>query len=196
MTLALVSPAFAGTVFSTDFEGLLDEWTGQDQGAFSGIIVADPLEADSALTFEELASGGDVFTIEEFAAGEYILEFDYLGLPISGSVDGNLGGTIGISDEFPGEHRWLQGTSLNGGIRNDDLIDDGLWHHYVVPFESSYDFHIVIEDWSGAGRRRRRRVLRQHRAHHGARTVVPRRARARGPRREPPTPLTEASEWA
>ena len=51
-------------LFFEDFESDLSRWTGKGRGPTSGIIVPDPLQGDRALSFTELASGGDIFTLE------------------------------------------------------------------------------------------------------------------------------------
>jgi len=99
---------------------------------------------------------GDIFsTATSFSStsGSYILSFDYLGLDSGPGIDGNLGGFIGYSYGLPGySHVWLAGTSPTSGA-NPILLDDGLWHHYTIPFTSTMtqSIHIMVEDFSGSG---------------------------------------------
>jgi hypothetical protein len=154
VSLLLATPALcvAGPVFSDDFEGDLSQWFGKSGGTHSGYITADPNESDHALAFRTLESAGELFTsVDKFAAGDYVLCFDYLGIPGLGGVPGNLGGYVGISTGTPDTHRWLMGTSLAGGSEADDLIDDGKWHRYEISFTAAWDFRIMLEDFSGSG---------------------------------------------
>jgi hypothetical protein len=130
---------------------------------FSGTVVTDPLDASNCvLTFRALTSAGDTFSklIAATPGTLYVVEFDYLGLPGAG-VPGDLGGTLGISDGFPGGHRWLAGTTGGGGIEADLLADDGAWHHYAIVFDPfsavaccGYNglgsFHLMLEDFVGS----------------------------------------------
>lgn len=144
--------AHSALVFEDDFDdGDLVGWTGKGGGAHQGVNVADPLESDRALTWTGLNAAGDIFTEDVFSAGAYTLTFDYLGLVSPASTFGNLGGFIGISEGLPGDHRWLEGTILCCGAESGTLIDDSTWHSYSVAFTSTYDFHLMLEDFSGSG---------------------------------------------
>jgi hypothetical protein len=150
LLLVLLAPslALAGTVFTEDFENGLSRWTGQGDGPHHGETVADPVQSDLALRFTELNARGDIFTsVNTFAAGSWVLSFDYLGKPITTF---NTGGYIGISEGLAGNHRWLEGTSLAGGAEAADLVSDRTWHHYDVPFTAAWSFHIMVEDFNGA----------------------------------------------
>jgi hypothetical protein len=153
-----VSGLHASLVYFENFENGLSDWTGKNEGAHTGAIVADPKQGDKALTFTDITSRGDVFTTtaaSNFAVGAYRLEFDYLGLFVDGQVVDDFGGFIGISDDFVNvdrsDHRWLLGTALEGGAEGGNLIDDDNWHIYSVNFTAVYDFHLILEDfqWSG-----------------------------------------------
>ena len=126
------------------------------------MIVEDPLDASNlVLTFSALDEAGDIFSAEiTVQPGTiYTMSFDYLGLPQAGSVPNDLGGTIGFSEDTPGESRWLEGTVLCCHIENASLIDDGQWHSYEVevnpneaggvysPPPSNGTIRVMIEDF-------------------------------------------------
>lgn len=133
----------AAVLFEDNFENDLSLWTGQDGGSHSGVIVDDPLRPENkVLTFTQLASGGDVFTTQQFnlVPGErYQVSFEYLGLEMPGSVPGALGGFAGLSEEFPGRHLWYYSTT-GGSLSQDVLIDDGQWHSYIYEFTAPITF--------------------------------------------------------
>lgn len=144
--------AHSALIYVEDFDdGDLVGWTGKSGGGYFGVNVADPLESDRAISWTGLVGGGDIFTTDTFAAGAYTLEFDYLGLSMPGSAPGNLGGFIGISSGFPSGHRWLEGTVFCCGAESATLIDDDTWHTYAVAFTSTFDFHLMLEDFGGSG---------------------------------------------
>ena len=147
--------AFGLPVFTEDFEGDLSGWTGKNDGPHKGLIVSDPdlLQSDNALTFTGISSGGDIFTtktFDQFAAGSYVVSFDYLG-----TCDGdNCGGFIGISNDFSGSNVWLGGTDPYYAPPNDypDILPDtGQWEHVVIGFVAAWDFHLMLEDFSSSG---------------------------------------------
>ena len=125
----------ATPLFSERFENDLSRWTGKSEGAHSGVIVDDPIRpGNRVLTFDAVASGGDIFSnpIAVSKNKTYRLKFDYLGQPGDG-VKGDLGGFIGSAIKTPGHHRWLAGTQ-KGGAETDSLKDDGRWHTYKIDF--------------------------------------------------------------
>ena len=133
----IASGAVAQTLFADDFESDLSQWTGKGAGAHSGLIVADPVRASNGvLTFTVVTFAGDIFGPEvTVAPGQrYTLEFEYLGVPGSGTP-GNLGGFIGFAEDTPSSHRWLIGTVLCCGSEDGSLIDDGQWHTYAIEFD-------------------------------------------------------------
>ena len=155
-------------LFEENFSAGLGAWTGKNDGPHQGQIVADPFNAaNSVLSFTGLNVSGDIFTRDFFpvgAASQILLSFDYLGLAKSGSVPGNIGGFIGISDSFnpqPNGAAWVGGTELsavNGlGFTGIELIDDGVWHHYKIDLTEMLKqnkiagIHVMIEDWLDAG---------------------------------------------
>jgi hypothetical protein len=147
--------AAASALFIEGFEGDLSLWTGQGVGAHHGIIVIDPLDASNSnhvLTFTDTNLGGDIFTVDEFGSSGagFILSFDYLGRPELGGVEGNLGGFVGYSLEFPGEHVWLAGTNNSSGAQ-DILPDTGQWEHVEIGFEATGEpIHLMLQDcWCG-----------------------------------------------
>ena len=146
-------------LFSEDFESDLSQWIGKYGGAHSGVIVLDPLDpSNQVVAFRELTGFGDIFSYEfRVIRGEiYVLHFDYLGLPMVGSVPGNLGGFAGWSQDLNlTMGRWLAGTILSSGATV-ELIDDGAWHTYAIAFEfldflpSNTTIRVMFEDWDGA----------------------------------------------
>ncbi|HYH58438.1 MAG TPA: hypothetical protein VD790_04380 [Thermoleophilaceae bacterium] len=125
----------ASPLFTERFENDLGRWVGKAGGAHSGVIVDDPIRpGNRVLTFNSLASGGDIFSrsIEVSKKKTYRLKFDYLGEPGEG-VRGDLGGIIGLAIKTPGHHRWLAGTQKGAG-ESDPLKDDGDWHTYKINF--------------------------------------------------------------
>ncbi len=155
-TALVLSAAFAGaasatTLFSENFEGNLAQWSPSTYYAgASAVIVADPVEADKAVHFGVLNSGGDIIatTGQTSASGQYILSFQYLGLPGHGGNPGDLGGFIGYAYGFPGSHVWLAGT-ING-YASTDLVDDGTWHDYSINFTAGSGIHVMLEDFIGS----------------------------------------------
>lgn len=139
--LLSASVAASQVLFSDDFESGLGQWVGKTSPtSHSGQIVSDPLDAGNhVLNFTALGSAGDIFSSEVTIAEDttYTLVFDYLGDPTQGGVVNDLGGTIGFAEDTPGDHRWLAGTRADGGIEEDLLDDDGLWHTYSIEFNSS-----------------------------------------------------------
>lgn len=151
----------AQILFSEDFEGDLDQWSGKKNSLPTAIIVPDPLNgANSCIYFQNTTVGGDIFsiTIPVNRTDQYLLELDYLGIPVSPSQHGN-GGVAGFSDFTMSHHgtRWLLSSSLTvPGIGDAlaELVDNGTWHSYSVafnPFDYTSPFgdqiRIVIEDF-------------------------------------------------
>lgn len=142
------------TAFSENFEGTLAAWTGIGGGAITqAAIVLDPLNGSNhVLGFPQLGSGGSIYSSNFITTtGDFTVSFDYLGLPRSGSVPGNLGGFFGISQATPGNHYWVAGTgSYPAPI---GLIDDGAWHTYTLTFSSpiGQTVRLMYEDFVGSG---------------------------------------------
>ena len=149
------------TGFTEDFEGGLNQWTGQGGGAHHGILVDDPLASGrgSVLTFSQVDVGGDLFTDQKISLhGPVLLSFDYLGLARPSSNPGDLGGFLGISyslnpvadgqDIF-----WHAGTDENYPGLLAPLIDDGQWGRYEIIFDANQygGFRLTLEDWAGSG---------------------------------------------
>jgi hypothetical protein len=140
-------------MFLESFEGNLSGWQGGTwYRPASGTIVADPLQADHALNFGHLNSGGDIFSVATFNSANdvFILSFDYLGMPIAGGNPADRGGFIGYSQGLPGSHVWLGGTQNSYGTAL-NLIDDGAWHNYSLTFNAAGNIHLMLEDFVGSG---------------------------------------------
>lgn len=156
--IALASTgAWAGPLFSDDFESGLSLWTGKYDGAHNGAIVVDPLDSENnVLTFGATNSGGDIFTVASFdlTPGQlYAVSFDYLGQV--NQIPGGSGGFAGLSADYPGSHLWYYGTNTTSGA-NPILVDDGQWHHYtyefVAPLSIGSSVHLMFEDYNFGGR--------------------------------------------
>lgn len=140
--------AIGATLFFEDFENrdLSNNWTGKNDGPYSGIVVPDPIESDNALTFENFTVQGDIFTKQTFSdpSNNYTLSFDYLG-----TCEGdNCGGFIGYSYGLPDVHDWLGGTDPK---YPDLLPDTGQWEHVSIQFSIPGSFHIMLEDYRASG---------------------------------------------
>lgn len=145
-----VSSPNVQVLFADDMSNGLAQWTGKYGGEHQGIVVPDPLGTGrgDVLTFTGLNAAGDIFTVESFASsGSITLSFDYLGLPMEGSVPNDLGGFFGIDESPPNAGVWLAGTSP---IYSDAfaLVDDGQWHTIVLTLKGQTNpFHLMMEDW-------------------------------------------------
>jgi hypothetical protein len=134
------------SVFADDFESGLGAWTGKNGGSHSGTIVSDPIRPNNkVLTFTNVVGAGDIFTVTQFALDpnyNYVISFEYLGLPKSGSIPGDLGGYAGLSEDLPGRQAWYYGTGTISGA-TDVLVDDGKWHSYTYCFRSNVTFYSI-----------------------------------------------------
>ena len=161
------SSSHATVLFQDDFEASLSQWTGKNNGAHSGVIVADPLApANNVLKFTNRTTSGDIFTqsIIPFAGySQVFVEFRYLGLAQAQSVSDNFGGFFGVTLNLnpSGNASWIAGTdssAANGlGFQGVHLIDDGSWHSYQIDItpiltNNSIDaMYLMAEDWIDAG---------------------------------------------
>ena len=150
--------AGATLLFNDDFEGDLSAWTGKYGGSHSGEIVADPLNPanNQVLHFTDVASGGDMYTIDSFTSKIDIfrLNFDYMGDLSQGGDPGDLGGFVGITSVDPGTGTekngtaaWLTGTQDNYPHPRMELPDTGQWVHVQLFFESAVPVHLMVEDF-------------------------------------------------
>ncbi|MDM8565245.1 hypothetical protein QUF74_06275 [Candidatus Halobeggiatoa sp. HSG11] len=153
----------AETLFIDDFETGLNNWTGKNGSVPTAKVVNDPLNSGhgKVVTFTKKVIEGDIYTktiISNLPINKpYILEFDYLGMPVRKSREGN-GGYIGYSrntDPGPGpsNHRWIGGTKKSYSIYRGDqykfLKDNGKWNHYKVDLSATDfpDFVLMLEDY-------------------------------------------------
>jgi hypothetical protein len=146
LALCVTLSASAVSVFQDDFSsGTLSQWTGKNGGTNSGIIVPDPVAAGhgNVLTFTSVKAGGDLFSIASFQAGDYVLSFDYLGMPVQSTTLLPAGGYIGYQ-HWGG--RWLAG-SPSYGAPTLALTDDGQWHSYTISFNSPDAFQLMLQDF-------------------------------------------------
>lgn len=151
--------AYSGLLFTDNFEGDLSGWTGKYGGDHSGAIVVDPLKpSNHVLHFNQVASAGDIFTIDAFPSHFYNmfrLDFDYLGMPSQSAASGDLGGFIGYTTasspgtgtEAQGTNVWLAGTQDNYPFPRMELPDSGKWVHVQMFFESALPIHLMLEDF-------------------------------------------------
>ena len=153
----LSGEASATLLFTDNFEGNLSGWAGKNGGNHSGAIIVDPLNpSNHVLHFNQVASGGDIFTTAAFTSQIDIfrLNFDYLGLQTQGSAPGDLGGFIGYTTVSPGTgseakgtNSWLAGTMDNYPFPRMELPDKGEWVHVQILFESATPIHLMLEDF-------------------------------------------------
>ena len=153
----------AETLFFDDFENGLDNWTGKNYTVPTAKIVDDPVNDGhgKVVTFTKKVIEGDIYTkiiINNLPINKpYILEFDYLGIPVRKSKEGN-GGYIGYSRNTnpgagPSNHRWVGGTKSNYSIYRGDqyqfIKDNGKWNHYKVDLSATDfpDFVLMLEDY-------------------------------------------------
>ncbi|NOS69900.1 MAG: hypothetical protein HOP33_08210 [Verrucomicrobia bacterium] len=158
--LSAISTCSAAIIFSEDFEGDLRQWTGQGGGAHTGVIVPDPVGSgrSNVLSFTDLQLGGEVFTTNIFSlSGTFVISFDYLGLPSTNGVYGDLGGFLGLFDDLfvPMDSAWKAGTQ--DSYPSPDLLlltDDGTWHHYTITLNYGAvgsPFRLALEDFIYSG---------------------------------------------
>ena len=142
------------TLFFEDFETDLSQWTGKQREFSSGIIVDDPLESDRALSFTEFGNGGDIFSLEAFEhpSAKYRLSFDYLAVPVEGSIEDNMGGFAGYTYDLndTNNSQWLIGTTTNSlNLRPNFQEIDALeqWESIAVEYTEADSFHLAFEDF-------------------------------------------------
>ncbi len=130
---SLFSDAFGGSPCA----GAPAGWSGKDGAPtpFSAYRTSDPTKSSNCVVaFLNRTAGGDAYSsaITAPSGAKLVLEFDYLGYQLNG-----MGGTIGISEGFPAGHRWFAGTDPGDGSieQRVTLVADGVWHHYVTPFD-------------------------------------------------------------
>jgi len=137
--LAVSSSVQSSILFSEDFEnGLSFAGGGNWSSNYSGIIVSDPIETDSALTFGRLYGGGDLRSdYFNSTTGLFNISFDYLGT----CQTNNCGGFF-----------WNSRTGWDGTTSpyRDTLIDDGSWHTLSFDVTATL-LQIRLEDWNGSG---------------------------------------------
>ncbi len=135
----LLNVAQAGLIFSEDFENGLAFGAGENWNSnISAIIVTDPLQGDSALSFSQLIGGGDLKsnTITS-TTGKFYVSLSYLGTCNSSDCGGffwnSLTSWVGTHPSYP-----------------DLLVDNGMWTTYMVELTGN-SMSIHFEDWSGSG---------------------------------------------
>ena len=151
-------------LFQDNFEsGSLSQWVGKSGAPHQGQIVADPLNpANHVLTFTGVNFSGDMFTAAPLNVSrprQYILSFDFLGMP--GSVEN--GGFIGLAAAPTSDSQqfWLGGT-YPGALTAPSavattLVADGKWHHYKIDFTEIVEVEgltqtlLTLEDWFNFG---------------------------------------------
>ena len=157
MVLFCSTQASALLLFQENFEGDLSAWTGKYMGPHSGEITVDPWDqSNRVLHFTQIATNGDLFTLNDFtsAIGEFRLSFDYLGDPNMGGAANDLGGFIGWTTVLPGTgseklgtNAWLAGTMDNYKRPISPLSDTGQWEHVVISFTQTNAVRLMLEDF-------------------------------------------------
>ena len=152
------------TLFQDNFEsGDLSQWIGKDGAPLNGQIVVDPLNASNhVLTFTAVNSYGDMFSaapLDLSRPRQYVLSFDFLGLPDIYNPSRGNGGFIGIADTPSSfsEQFWIAGTYLPALTVPPPvataLTVDGAWHHYdiditeVIQANGLTQTLLMVEDW-------------------------------------------------
>jgi hypothetical protein len=156
------------TLFRDSFEsGNLNKWTGKDGAPSNGLIVSDPLNpANHVLAFTAVNSFGDTYSampLDVSGPRQYILSFDFLGVPDTNNPTRENGGFIGIAQAptSDAEQFWIAGT-FPGAITvpppvATTLVADGAWHHYRIDFTSVVVSNnltqtlLMVEDWFNFG---------------------------------------------
>jgi len=153
IALGLGTPANAAVLFSDDFQTNLSQWTTNQ----SGQIVAAPTGGGNALHFNNLGSGGDIFsTLIAFSgAGTYHLKFDYLGTCETGGCGGYVGlhpGSSTTTNPASGD-AWLASDTPSAYFTPFTFSSNGGW--VTVGFDFSVTtgttFGLKLEDFSGSG---------------------------------------------
>jgi hypothetical protein len=140
-----VNVANAGVIFFDDFEdGIL-----MDNPLYAannkGIIVSDPLEGDSALSFSGVSTGSDLNSVTMTSStGNVFLSFDYMGTCVG--LTGGCGGYFLLPEAGNG---WI-GTSTTANNWGFTLTDDNTWNHYKVSYAAT-NFSFKLQDWKGVG---------------------------------------------
>lgn len=130
LVVGSVGHAMAATTYFTENFANLDAWT-LKSGSFASV-------SGNVLSFSAGNSAGDIFTTASFTGG--FVNFDYKG---ASAADG--GGYVGLSEDFPGNHTWLAGSSTTYGTST-SLINDGSWHHYSVALSGTG--HVMLEQYA------------------------------------------------
>jgi len=136
-----------------NFESDLAGWSDRVTGSPDATIVADPFNAaNHVLAFTTLRGAGSLFSAPvKSDTGGFTLSFDYLGLARAGSVAGDLGGYIGVTQGRNSPNGfWVGGTGAYATPVS--LLDDGQWHTYSTSFASPVGSvgRVMVEDWDGS----------------------------------------------
>lgn len=153
-------------VFQDKFEGTnLNQWIGKAGGPHQGQIVIDPLNpANHVLSFSGVNFAGDIFSavpIDVSRPRDYVLSFDFLGVPNGQNPALQNGGFLGVAAAANplSQPFWVAGTyapELTPTVAT-PLIADGQWHHYkvdITPLIEAGDLSaiaLILEDWGGLG---------------------------------------------
>jgi hypothetical protein len=153
VVLGLIAPANAAVLFSDDFQTNLSQWTTNHSGA----IVAAPVGGGNALHFNNLDSGGDIFsTLIAFSGvGTYHLKFDYLGTCQTGGCGGYIGlhpGGSTTTAPSTGD-AWLATDTPAAYATPFTFSSNGSWKTVEFNFAvtSPGAFGLKLEDFVGSG---------------------------------------------
>jgi hypothetical protein len=164
-TLAVANLCQADVIlFQDNFEGTnLDKWIGKDGAPPQGQIVGDPLNpANHVLTFTGVNSYGDMFSatpLNVSRSRQYVLSFDFMGIPDSSNPSRGNGGFLGIANMPTSDSQqfWIAGTygpalTVPPPVAT-TLTVDGAWHHYNIDFTGVVAANgltqtlLMLEDW-------------------------------------------------
>jgi hypothetical protein len=155
-------------LFQDNFAGTnLNQWIGKAGAPHQGQLVVDPLNpANQVLGFTGVNFAGDIFSavpLDVSRARQYVLSFDFLGLPDSGNPTRENGGFLGIADAADPlfQQSWIGGTyapalTVPAPIAT-TLVADGQWHHYEIDITAVVEANdltaivLMLEDWGGLG---------------------------------------------
>jgi hypothetical protein len=155
-------------LFQEKFEGTnLNQWIGKAGAPHQGQLVVDPLNpANQVLGFTGVQFGGDIFgavPIDVSRPRQYVLSFDFLGLPNASNPALQNGAFLGVTDAAnpPTQWFWIASTyepelTVPASIAR-PLAADGQWHHYETDITALVEANdltalaLVLEDWGGLG---------------------------------------------
>ncbi|MGC3957192.1 MAG: hypothetical protein QM813_04255 [Verrucomicrobiota bacterium] len=155
-------------LFHDKFEGTnLNQWIGKVGEPHHGVLVADPHNpANQVLSFSGVNFAGDLFNaipLNVSRSRQYVLSFDFLGLPEASNPGLETGGFLGIANAADPliQQTWVCGTYAPAVTAPvpiaTTLVANGQWHHYEIDITALIDANdlsaivLMLEDWGGLG---------------------------------------------